>query len=70
MRRCLILFVVSGSKAAYPGHVPLSGFEQGFLAVGSAIASLVNPYRHGLSSAFLWLSPTLILLPRHGRYSR
>ena len=31
----------------YPGHVPLTGIEKAGLAVGSAVMSLLNPYRHG-----------------------
>ena len=31
----------------YPGHVPLSAVERIGLAVGSSIAALINPYRHG-----------------------
>ena len=31
----------------YPGHVPLTKIERVGLAVGSAIGSLVNPYRGG-----------------------
>lgn len=31
----------------YPGHVPLTTIERGALAVGSAIGSLINPYRAG-----------------------
>lgn len=35
----------------YPGHVPLTRLERGALAIGSAIGSLVNPYRADLISA-------------------
>ena len=35
----------------YPGHVPLTRIERAGLAVGSGIASLINPYRHGTSAA-------------------
>lgn len=31
----------------YEGHVPLTRLEQAGLAVGSAITSLIDPYRHG-----------------------
>lgn len=31
----------------YPGHVPLTFFERGALAVGSAVGSLMNPRRAG-----------------------
>lgn len=33
----------------YPGHVPLTRIEKAGLAVGSAIMSLMNPYRGGMS---------------------
>ena len=32
---------------AYEGHIPLGWFENGFLAVGSAVMSLVDPRRGG-----------------------
>lgn len=32
---------------AYPGHIPLNSFENAFLAVGSAVMSLMDPYRAG-----------------------
>ncbi|KAH8171620.1 coenzyme Q (ubiquinone) biosynthesis protein coq4 domain-containing protein [Sarocladium implicatum] len=35
----------------YPGHVPLTRVERAALAVGSGIASLINPYRHDLIAA-------------------
>ena len=35
----------------YPGHVPLTSVERVGLAVGSAITSLVNPYRHDMIAA-------------------
>ncbi|KIW40370.1 ubiquinone biosynthesis protein coq4, mitochondrial [Exophiala oligosperma] len=35
----------------YPGHVPLTGVERVGLAVGSAITSLLNPYRHDMVAA-------------------
>ena len=35
------------SKAAYDGHIPLNWFETAFLAVGSAIMSIVDPRRGG-----------------------
>ncbi|KIK66884.1 hypothetical protein GYMLUDRAFT_157414 [Collybiopsis luxurians FD-317 M1] len=36
---------------AYPGHVPLNSFENAFLAVGSAVMSLLDPYRADLIAA-------------------
>ncbi|KAK5043039.1 Ubiquinone biosynthesis protein [Exophiala sideris] len=35
----------------YPGHVPLTSIERVGLAVGSAITSLINPYRHDMVAA-------------------
>jgi len=35
----------------YPGHVPLTFWERGALAIGSAFGSLRNPYRHDLIAA-------------------
>ena len=32
---------------AYEGHIPLNWFENAFLAVGSAVMSLVDPRRGG-----------------------
>ena len=32
---------------AYKGHIPLNWFENAFLAVGSAVMSLVDPRRGG-----------------------
>lgn len=33
---------------AYPGHIPVNGFQRSLLAVGSAITSLLDPYRHDM----------------------
>lgn len=35
----------------YPGHVPLTSIERVGLAVGSAVTSLLNPYRHDMVAA-------------------
>ena len=35
----------------YPGHVPLTYLERGALAIGSAIYSLRDPYRHDMIAA-------------------
>ena len=35
------------TEPAYPGHIPLNGFENAFLAVGSAFMSLADPRRAG-----------------------
>lgn len=40
--------VLNRPQPNYPGHVPLTWLERGALAVGSAFASLRNPYRHDL----------------------
>ena len=31
----------------YEGHVPLTGWERGSVAIGSAVMSMMNPYRAG-----------------------
>jgi hypothetical protein len=61
------------SSIAYEGHVPLSTFERAFLAFGSAVAALNNPYRHGqaLLLTFSLCSPLKkSFLIRHGRRAR
>jgi len=35
------------TKPLYDGHIPLNWFENAFLAVGSAVMSLVDPRRGG-----------------------
>lgn len=35
----------------YPGHVPLTGLERVGLAIGSAVTSLIDPYRHDMVAA-------------------
>ena len=35
----------------YPGHVPLTSLERVGLAVGSAVTSLIDPYRHDMIAA-------------------
>lgn len=43
------------NKPAYDGHIPLNWFENAFLAVGSAVMSLVDPRRGGdLCTPFHW----------------
>ncbi|KAA1477148.1 ubiquinone biosynthesis protein COQ4 mitochondrial [Dentipellis sp. KUC8613] len=39
------------TEPAYPGQIPLNGFEKGFLAVGSAFMALANPRRGDLVAA-------------------
>lgn len=41
--------VLNRPSPNYPGHVPLTTIERGALAVGSAIGSLINPRRAGMS---------------------
>ncbi|KAK6387251.1 Ubiquinone biosynthesis protein [Exophiala oligosperma] len=43
--------VLNRPPSNYPGHVPLTGVERLGLAVGSAITSLLNPYRHDMVAA-------------------
>jgi ubiquinone biosynthesis protein COQ4 len=43
--------VLSRPPPNYPGHVPLTPLERVSLAVGSAVASLLNPYRHDMIAA-------------------
>lgn len=31
----------------YPSHIPTSSVQKAILAVGSGVAALMNPYRHG-----------------------
>ena len=38
----------------YNGHVPLNVFEKGALAAGSAMLSLVNPRRGGISHEYYY----------------
>ncbi|CAA3032875.1 Ubiquinone biosynthesis COQ4, mitochondrial [Olea europaea subsp. europaea] len=33
---------------AYAGHVPINTFQRSLLAVGSAVTSLIDPYRHDM----------------------
>nr|OQO21137.1 Ubiquinone biosynthesis protein coq4, mitochondrial [Rachicladosporium sp. CCFEE 5018] len=40
--------VLSRPPPNYPGHVPLNFIERGALAIGSALGSITNPYRHDL----------------------
>ncbi len=42
----------------YPGHVPLTRIEKAGLALGSAVMSLLNPYRGGSFTCFKVSSPT------------
>lgn len=49
------------STPAYDGHIPLNWFENAFLAVGSGLVLLRDPYRAGTSS--LPFPSILIKLP-------
>ena len=51
------------SEPAYPGHIPLSSFENAFLAVGSAFMSLADPRRAGKWHYSLFYTMTLITIP-------
>ena len=44
---CRSFSVLQRPPPSYPGHVPLNVPERFGLAIGSAIGSLLNPYRHG-----------------------
>ncbi|KAH9481191.1 Ubiquinone biosynthesis protein [Psilocybe cubensis] len=43
--------ISSATKPAYEGHIPLSWFENAFLAVGSAFVSLADPRRGDMIAA-------------------
>ncbi|KAI9754434.1 MAG: Ubiquinone biosynthesis protein [Chaenotheca gracillima] len=45
------LSILNRPPPNYEGHVPLTGIERGALAVGSAIASLINPRRGDMIAA-------------------
>jgi ubiquinone biosynthesis protein COQ4 len=49
------------NQPAYDGHIPLNWFENAFLAVGSAVMSLVDPRRGG---------EVYILLPQFSQINR
>ena len=40
----------------YAGHVPLNAFERGAVAAGSAVMSLLNPRRGGVSDGLSLLA--------------
>ncbi|KAK7006174.1 ubiquinone biosynthesis protein COQ4, mitochondrial [Favolaschia claudopus] len=42
---------INTKEPAYPGHIPLNWFENGVLAVGSALMSLADPRRHDMVAA-------------------
>ena len=37
----------------YDGHVPLTTIEKGSLAAGSAVMSMIDPYRDGMLAMYL-----------------
>lgn len=41
--------ILNRPQPNYPGHVPLTTIERGALAIGSAIGSLINPRRAGMT---------------------
>lgn len=43
--------ILSRPPPSYPGHVPLTSVERVGLAIGSAVASLANPYRADMIAA-------------------
>ena len=48
------------TEPAYPGHIPLTSFENAFLAAGSALMSLADPRRAGKDAIiFYGLSPNI-----------
>jgi ubiquinone biosynthesis protein COQ4 len=46
-RKSRSVHTIPRPKPAYPGHIPLTPFENGFLAVGSALMSLIDTRRAG-----------------------
>lgn len=50
-RRARSFSVLTRPQPSYPGHVPLNTVERIGLAVGSALASLINPRRHDMVAA-------------------
>lgn len=38
----------SSIPPSYEGHIPINRFQRGLLAVGSAVTSLFDPYRHDM----------------------
>lgn len=38
----------TSTSNAYPGHIPINRFQRSLLAVGSAVTSLLDPYRHDM----------------------
>lgn len=43
--------ILNRPQPNYPGHVPLTSVERVGLALGSALTSLINPYRHDMVAA-------------------
>ncbi|KAF2861530.1 coenzyme Q biosynthesis Coq4 [Piedraia hortae CBS 480.64] len=71
MKVCRTFSVLHRPPPNYPGHVPLTWTERGALAVGSAIGSLRNPYRHDLIAVLgeVTAQPYFISRLRHSMLS-
>jgi len=52
------------SQPAYDGHIPLNWAENAFLAVGSAVMSLMDPRRGGAFAIKFWRFCGLIISPQ------
>ncbi|KAG2750514.1 Coq4-domain-containing protein [Suillus brevipes Sb2] len=50
-RKSRSVHTIPRPKPAYPGHIPLTPFENGFLAVGSALMSLIDTRRADMVAA-------------------
>ena len=51
--------VLNRPRPNYEGHVPLNVFERGVLAAGSAVMSLLNPRRGGMSGYSVLYYPSI-----------
>lgn len=52
----------SNDGGLYPGHIRTTPIQKAMLAVGSGVAALSNPYRHGTWHIF---QECLVSLPKH-----
>jgi len=48
LRGCSLHSAAEARVPAYPGHIPLTPFENAFLAVGSALMAFIDPRRGGM----------------------
>ena len=65
LRGCNLHSVAEARVPTYPGHIPLTPFENGFLAVGSALMAFIDPRRGGM---FINIDTKRCLyVYRHGR---